>query len=65
MLKPRRLENFLARGFSEVGRAGYDTQFLERYDASSEVGFERPEFDDSNWGGAALAESDYKLFPLA
>lgn len=51
-------------GFSEVGRAGYDTQFLERYDAGApEVGFERPEFDDSNWGGAALAESDYKLFP--
>lgn len=51
-------------GFSEVGRVGYDTQFLERYDAGApEVGFEREDFDDSNWKDAALSKSGYKLFP--
>jgi len=37
-------------GYSEMGTAGYDTQFLECYDAgASEVGFERPDFDDASW----------------
>ncbi len=37
-------------GFREIGTVGYQTQFLEEYDSSApEVGFERPDFDDSAW----------------
>ncbi len=37
-------------GYSEMGVTGYQTQFLERYDSrAAEVGFERPDFDDSTW----------------
>lgn len=51
-------ENFLTRlhsGYQEVGTAGYETQFLECYDsAAPEVGFERPDFRDSDWEHARL-----------
>ncbi len=40
-------------GFSDCGKYGYDTGFLEVYDSrSSEVGFETPGFDDSAWQSA-------------
>lgn len=40
-------------GFSSLGVTGYDTQFRECYDAGAdEVGFERPDFDDSGWAKA-------------
>ncbi len=40
-------------GYSAIGKAGYDTQFLERYDAGApEVGFERVDYDDSSWSMA-------------
>ena len=52
-------ESFLVcshTGFSEMGVCGYDTQFLEQYDSRArEVGFERPEFDDSCWEHASVA----------
>ena len=50
-------------GYTETGIAGYQTQFLEEYNSNSpEVGFERPEFDDSLWENAKLHEcSDYIL----
>lgn len=61
-------ENFLCRehsGFSAAGEVGYATQFMECYDAAApEVGFERPEFDDSSWKPARLhRHADYRLFP--
>ena len=50
-------------GYTETGIAGYLTQFLEEYNSNSpEVGFERPEFDDSLWENAKLHEfSDHIL----
>ena len=51
-------ESFLTRphsGYRELSTVGYDTQFMEEYDSgSSEVGFERPDFDDSDWQNARL-----------
>ena len=53
-------------GYSALGTVGYDTQFMERYDAAApEVGFERPEFDDSGWAAATVHPlgGDYRLVP--
>lgn len=60
-------ESFRCRvhsGFSSAGKAGYETQFLERYDAASpEVGFEQPGFDDSEWAPAKLRRhAAYRMF---
>ncbi len=60
--------SFLVRrhsGFSAAGIVGYQTQFMERYDAGApEVGFERPEFDDSGWEHAVpRLHAGYKMFP--
>lgn len=60
-------ESFLCRvhsGFSAAGKAGYETQFLERYDAAApEIGFEQPEFDDSNWTPAKIRRhAAYRMF---
>ena len=52
--------------YSALGMAGYETQFLERYDASaSEVGFANPDFDDSYWAAATPHPhgGDYRTFP--
>ncbi|MDR1600058.1 MAG: family 78 glycoside hydrolase catalytic domain [Oscillospiraceae bacterium] len=51
-------------GFSQMGKSGYETQFLERYDSGSgEAGFAAPEFDDSGWAGASVrAHADYALY---
>ena len=50
-------EDFLVAahsGFSETGTCGYDTQFLECTDSSAvEVGFEKPDYDDSLWENAS------------
>lgn len=55
-------ESFLTAkhsAYSEIGVVGYDTQFLEQYDSRSEtVGFERSDFDDSNWQNAKKCEYD-------
>ena len=52
-------ESFLTNphsAFSEMGTAGYDTQFLEKYDSrSADVGFEAPDFDDSEWKNARIS----------
>jgi len=50
-------------GYAETGICGYDTQFLERYDSrTDEVGFEQPDFDDSEWKNAKISRyADYKL----
>jgi len=48
------------------GTVGYDTQYMERYDAGApEVGFERPDFDDSAWPSAVPHPrgGDYRLVP--
>ncbi|MBE6568209.1 MAG: hypothetical protein E7657_06090 [Ruminococcaceae bacterium] len=46
-------------GYREMGVCGYDTQFLEEYDSRArEVGFERPDFDDSDWGFASVRVND-------
>lgn len=46
-------ETFLTHphsGYRELSTVGYQTQFMEEYDsAAAEVGFERPDFDDSAW----------------
>ena len=51
--------------YSEMGRVGYDTAFLECYDARSElVGFHTPDFDDSNFIRARVhTNADYTLAP--
>lgn len=59
-------ESFLVQnhsGYTETGKAGYDTQYMERYDSNSpEVGFYLPEFDDSAWKHAKTREYvDYVL----
>lgn len=60
-------ESFRCRihsGFSAAGTVGYQTQFMERYDAGApEVGFEQPGFDDSSWEFAKIRRhADYQLF---
>ena len=58
---------FLVRrhgAYSAMGVVGYQTQFMERYDAAAdEVGFERPDFDDSKWLPATVHPhgNDYTL----
>lgn len=49
--------------YSSCGIYGYDTAFAECYDSSSaEVGFERPDYDDSTWDYARVYENaDYTL----
>ena len=52
--------------YSACGVVGYETQFMERYDAgAAEVGFERPDFDDSRWAAATIHPrgGDYAVFP--
>lgn len=51
-------------GYTDCGKFGYDTQFAEMYNAgSSEVGFEYPDFDDSDWESAKIRQNcSYKLF---
>ena len=50
-------------GYSQCGIIGYKTAFAEIYDSrSAEIGFECPDFDDSDWGYARLEKhSDHKL----
>ena len=52
-------------GYGAMGKAGYDTQFLERYDSNAgEDGFEKPGFDDENWNKAVTRKhTDYVLYP--
>ena len=46
-------------GFAEMGVCGYQTQFLERYDSRApEVGFEQPDYDDSDWTPATVCRHD-------
>lgn len=49
--------------YSEMGRVGYDTAFLERYDSRApESGFYSEDFDDSSWTHAtAVVSADYTL----
>ena len=51
-------------GFQGMGKAGYDTQFLERYTSGSpQEGFERADYDDSGWAYAKpRANTDYILY---
>ena len=53
----------LHSGYSARGKIGYDTSFAVSYDSSApEVGFEKPGFDDSAWGRAAVRKyADYRL----
>lgn len=55
-------ESFLVHrhtGYTETGIAGYDTQFLERYDSrAEEVGFERTDFNDADWEHASVCLND-------
>lgn len=55
----------LHSGFAALEMTGYILQFLEQYDSRSpEVGFEKPDFDDSGWEKAAYKKNtDYVLFP--
>ena len=51
-------ESFLTHphtAYSPMGKVGYDTQFMERYDSRArEVDFHAPEFDDSYWKTARV-----------
>lgn len=50
-------------GYSVMGKVGYDTAFLERYDSrASEAAFASPDFDDSSWMHASIsAGADHVL----
>ncbi len=50
-------------GYTALGKAGYDTAFLERYDCRApERDFAAPDFDDSGWPFAKLRQhADYRL----
>ena len=52
-------------GYSEMGKVGYDTAFLERYDSRApECRFYRRDYDDSSWSHASVfAAADYTLIP--
>lgn len=52
-------------GYREMGVVGYQTQFMESYDSrSGEVGFEKPDFDDSAWENAKMHKcNDHILVP--
>lgn len=54
-------------GYRETGTCGYDTHFLESYNsAAPEVGFERPDYDDSGWEFAQISQTaDHTLVPQA
>ena len=42
-------------GFEAMGKVGYDTQFMERFDSrAAETGFEASNFDDSKWENAKI-----------
>ncbi len=49
--------------YSECGKVGYDTQFLERYDSNaSEINFFENNFDDSKWTNSVIKKNiDYKF----
>ncbi|MBQ7365103.1 MAG: family 78 glycoside hydrolase catalytic domain [Clostridia bacterium] len=53
--------------YRAIGITGYDTDFLEEYDANApEVGFESPDYNDSAWEYAKAATAfDQILFPQA
>ena len=49
--------------YSSNGKTGYDTQFSEVYDAGAkQVGFEKNDFDDSDWKQARLCKNDLTLY---
>lgn len=52
-------------GYRPIGRVGYDTAFLEEYDAAApEVGFADPAYDDSGWAYATpVPQDDHTLVP--
>jgi len=52
-------------GFFEIGTVGYSTQFMEECDCNAKcVGFETPDFDDSDWENARVRKHlDYTLVP--
>ncbi|MBQ9084989.1 MAG: family 78 glycoside hydrolase catalytic domain [Clostridia bacterium] len=54
-------------GYSIMGRVGYDTQFMERYDSNSpEDDFSRLFFDDTRWENAKPSlTADHALVPQA
>lgn len=63
-------EGFLTHphtAYSAMGRVGYDTQFMERYDSRApEVNFFAPDFDDSSWSAASERQVvDYQLVEQA
>ncbi len=49
--------------YTSCGKLGYDTVFTECFDARSRlIGFEHPNFDDSDWGFAKIKKHpDYNL----
>lgn len=62
-------ESFLCHnhtGFTDAGICGYQTQFLQNFNAAAaEYDFMREDFDDSKWGNARKvpAAGDYQLYP--
>lgn len=50
-------------GYREMGTVGYDTQFMEEYDARCpEIGFEQIDYDDSSWETAKINKyEDHQL----
>lgn len=55
----------LHTGFEQIGKCGYETQFMEKYiSGTKEEGFEKPNFNDEYWENAVFKENtDYNLFP--
>lgn len=52
------------KGFEQIGKYGYETQFAEKYISQTESeGFFLEDYDDSDWKNARLKKYvDYKLF---
>ena len=51
--------------YTAIGKSGYDTQFMERYDSrAAECDFYKADFDDSDWENACeRVFDDYTLVP--
>lgn len=53
------------KGFSQIGKFGYETQFAQRYTSGTESeSFQSPDYDDSAWKRAKVKKFvDYEFFP--
>lgn len=60
-----KIKTHIHTAYAEEGTVGYDTQFLESYNCNApEIGFEKIDFDDSDWEYAKISRyDDHTLVP--